>query len=85
MTRATPCIALAAALAIAGCATRTEYVTAELPKPGRPELPSIPGEQLQCISDDAYTALITRERRLREYAEQLEAVIESTHSEGSED
>lgn len=78
-------IALACAAAIAGCATRTEYVTTELPMPGRPELPTTPREELQCLSDDAYKAMATRDRRLREYVEQLEAVIESTHDDADED
>jgi len=74
-------IALVCATAVlAGCTnTRTEHVTTALPLPGRPELPRIPAEQLQCLADDAYGAIVTRDRRLREYAEQLEAVIRSTH------
>lgn len=71
-----------AAGVLAGCATpRVEYVTAPLPMPPRPELPAIPGEALQCLAEEDYRAVVQRDRLRREYAEQLEAVIESTHGE----
>lgn len=76
------CLAIALVLTLAGCAAPpTEYVTAPLPMPPRPELPSLSGEQLQCLSDEAYRDLVRRDQMRREYAEQLEAVIRSTHPE----
>lgn len=66
---------------MAGCTTPAiEYVTTPLPLPPRPELPSVSGEQLQCLSDEAYTALANRDRQRREYAELLESIIQSTHT-----
>lgn len=79
-------VALACAAVLAGCAgTRTEYVTTRLPLPPRPELPSIPGEQLQCLPASTYDAIATKDRLRREYAEQLEAIIRSTHDGGGDD
>lgn len=67
-------------LLMAGCAApRVEHVSVPLPMPVRPELPGIKGADLQCLSDDAYRTLVRRDRMRREYAEQLEAVILSTH------
>ncbi|KMQ73776.1 hypothetical protein [Marinobacter subterrani] len=57
-----------------------EYVTTPLPVPPRPELPSVSGEQLQCLSDETYTALVNRDRQRRDYAELLESIIQSTHT-----
>lgn len=68
-------------LLAAGCTNpRVEYVTAPLPLPPRPELPVVPGEALQCLAPDTYRALVERDRARRDYAEQLEAIIESTHT-----
>lgn len=73
---------LGAAALAAGCATRTEYVTVALPLPPRPELPTIAAERLMCLSDAAYAAIVIRDRRLRQYAQQLAAMIRSTHDNG---
>lgn len=68
------------ALILSGCGTApVEYVTTPLPLPPRPELPAIGGEQLQCLSDETYSAIVTRDRGRREYAETLESIIQSTH------
>jgi len=69
------------ALILSGCSTTqpVEYVTTPLPLPPRPELPAISGEQLQCLSDETYSAIVKRDRGRREYAETLEAIIQSTH------
>lgn len=78
-------LALAMTLALGGCSTpQVRYVTAPLPLPPRPELPTLTGNQLQCLSDEAYKAIVRRDRLRREYAEQLEAVIRSTHAEGTD-
>ena len=60
-----------------GCAT-VRYVPAPLETPPRPILPRIEAERLQCIDDATYRALVERDRLRREYAERLEALIEST-------
>ncbi|KMQ75342.1 hypothetical protein [Marinobacter subterrani] len=66
---------------LTGCTTPAiEYVTTPLPVPPRPELPSVSGEQLQCLSDETYTALVNRDRQRRDYAELLESIIQSTHT-----
>lgn len=70
------------AAALAGCAApEVRYQTVPLPLPPRPELPRIYGEELQCLSEDAYRRIVERDRMRRAYAEQLEAVILSTHEE----
>lgn len=76
-------LAIALMLSLAGCASQpVEYVTAPLPKPPRPELPTLSGEELECLSDEAYRKVVTRGQLRRDYAEQLEAVILSTHEDG---
>lgn len=42
----------------------------------RPVLPTVPADALQCLSNETYGALVDRELRLREYAEQCEAIVE---------
>ncbi len=67
-------------LLAAGCTTpRVEPITAPLPLPARPELPAIAGDALQCLAPETYRAMVERDRARRDYAEQLEAVIRSTH------
>lgn len=61
---------------LAGCASKP--TTFSLAKPPRPILPTIPAEQLECLPDDTYRAIVMRDSLRRWYAEELEAVIEST-------
>ena len=63
-----------------GCAA-VRYVPAPLEAPPRPVLPRIEAERLQCLDDATYRALVERDRLRREYAERLEALIESTQEE----
>lgn len=49
-----------------------------LPLPARPVLPAIKGHELGCLSGDAYRRLAERQRLLRQYAEELEVIIQST-------
>jgi hypothetical protein len=51
-----------------------------LPLPARPVLPAIQGVELECLSDDAYRRLADRQRRLRQYAEELEVIIKATRT-----
>ncbi|WP_435100813.1 hypothetical protein [Arhodomonas sp. AD133] len=72
--------AMAVCLLAAGCTTpRVEHVTTPLPLPPRPALPAVPNEGLECLAPDVYRALVERDRARRDYTEQLEAIIESTH------
>jgi hypothetical protein len=68
-----------------GCASRIEYVSQPLPLPVRPILPPVTANDLECVSDTAYDALVNRETLLRHYAEDLETIISSTHVEFSND
>lgn len=67
-------------LALAGCAT-TEYVNVSepLPVPDRPDLPTIPAGQMQCLSDSAYKALAVRDAQLKEHIKRLESILRTTH------
>lgn len=65
------------ALILSGCATKTVYITPELPLPEWPVLPVVAADDLACLSDDAYEALAVRDRLRRGYAEQLRAIIEA--------
>lgn len=58
-----------------GCATRIEYQTLPLPIVPRPVLPAIAPEELTCLSDETYTTLVTRQRLLRQWGEELELII----------
>jgi hypothetical protein len=45
-------------------------------------LPAIKATDLQCLSDATYARLAERNRLARQYAEQLELIIDSTQGEG---
>ena len=72
--------ALLLALLLVGCVPKpvVVYQTAELRVPSRPVLPTVSGAELQCLSDDAYTRLVVRERAIQRHVEMLESLIEST-------
>mgnify|MGYP006902066400 CR=1 FL=1 len=67
-------------LILTGCFTRTVAVCPELPDIQRPMLPRINADDVQCLSDQTWDVLVMRERLRREYAEDLEAVIEGARS-----
>lgn len=75
---------LAVALGSSACATRTVYVCPELPEPTRPSVPRLMDGALQCVSDIDAQQLAERERRLIEYAEDLEVII-GTHNENCQE
>lgn len=58
-----------------GCATEIRYVTAPLPLPPRPVLPTVSTQELAPLPDVVYRVIVERERLRREYAEELEAII----------
>lgn len=77
-------LALVTALILsAGCATeiRTVYVQEPLPLPDRPNVPTIKGEELACLSDEAYAKLVERDQMQFEHIRRLEAIIRTTHKE----
>ncbi|WP_427501382.1 hypothetical protein ACQE3E_06685 [Methylomonas sp. MED-D] len=49
-----------------------------LTRPTRPVLPAITAPELTCLTDDAYAKLAERNRLQRQYAEELETIIDST-------
>ena len=65
---------------LAGCATTEPvFVQEPLPVPDRPNLPTLNADMLQCLSDDAYEALVVRDTMLQEHVRRLEAIIQTTH------
>lgn len=54
------------------------YTVKSLPLPARPDLPLIQSQYLECLSDEAYSALVERDAKLQAYVKQLEAIIRST-------
>ena len=54
--------------------------TTALPLPTRPVLPTIQSSELRCLTDDAYRRLAVTKRLVRQYAEELEVIIKSTHN-----
>lgn len=71
-------ILLASAIWLAGCAT-VRPVPVTLPLPPRPVLTPVTASQVQCLAPDAYTALVDRERKLRTWGLELEAIIRANN------
>lgn len=70
-------ILLSATTSIASCASTP--TTTVLQVPSRPALPVITGEELQCLSVEAYLKLVIRDKLLHSHVETLEQVIRSTN------
>jgi len=68
---------LLAAITLASC--QTIATVPALPLPDQPNLPAIPGPELACISNEAYEALVLRDRLWENYAETLQNIIKATH------
>ena len=64
-------------LALAGCASRVEFVPSPAVCPPMPPLPAISAQELQPLTDDAYRKLVERELRLKEHIGQLRALCGS--------
>lgn len=47
--------------------------------PERPEVPTIKGEELMCLSGEAYAKLVERDQVQFEHIKRLEAIILTTH------
>ncbi|MEJ1496343.1 MAG: hypothetical protein RPU13_07615 [Candidatus Sedimenticola sp. (ex Thyasira tokunagai)] len=88
MIRSVLMLAIAAILITAGsgCSSTPEvrYVAQPLPMPQRPLLPALSADDLACITNDAYYRLVQRNRLRREYAEELEAIIQA-NNQGTEE
>lgn len=63
-----------------GCC-QTQFFVEPLPLPQRPVLPQLTASVLECLTPQDYAQLVERDRRRREYAEQLETIIKATHPE----
>lgn len=76
-------LTLAAAIILSsGCSwftPRVEYIPVELPLPPEITLPTIPAEDLECLPDAAYEALVKRDQLQTERRRMLREIIRSTH------
>lgn len=70
---------LTSAIILSSCSS-VVYRTDPLPLPPPPVLPRIKAPELQCLSADAYRRLVERDRKRRQYSEQLAEIIKSTRS-----
>lgn len=68
-------------LLLTGCAHQPVVVMPELPLPAEPALPTITAENIECLSDDTYEALVRREARLKGHIFVLRRIIEDHNSE----
>lgn len=67
-------------ISVAGCATtESVFVQEPLPVPDRPNLPTLNADGLQCLTDEAYEALVVRDTMLQEHVKRLEAIILTTN------
>lgn len=55
------------------------YVTVPLTAPARPILPTWKGSDMSCLTEEMKDKVRTRDLLRKQYAEQLEAAINSTH------
>lgn len=69
------------AFSLSGCSTTTVpmFVQEPLPIPDRPVLPTVKADDLACLSDEAYGALVQRDAVLAAHVRRLEAIIKTTH------
>lgn len=69
-------LAFVLAITLSGCAGPIEYrpIPAMLIPP-MPTPPTIKAAELTCLSDDTYLRLATRDRELRQYADELGALL----------
>ena len=67
---------IAITLVISACAANA--VTAPLPMPSRPDMPTVTDADLQCVSDAVYRRLAKKDLAYKYYTERLQAVIKST-------
>lgn len=70
---------LAAAIFLSSCAAKTLYVTTPLPLPPAPDYATVYGEELMCLTEDAYSRLAVTVMQRESYIETLRAIIATTH------
>ena len=74
-----------AMVSILGCAqkpiveTKTVYVPIPVKLPEKPVIPKIPGNKMECLSEDTKDDLLKRDLIMKAYIADLESTIESTH------
>jgi hypothetical protein len=62
---------------LVGCSTHS-YLYRPVPAalvPKNPDLPTVKADELQCLADDVYVRLATRDRMQRQYAAELRALL----------
>ena len=64
---------------LAGCTT-TVYRPVTLPLPLRPVLAPVKADALQCLTPDAYTTIVNRERGYKTWGLELEAIIKANNA-----
>ncbi len=70
-------IALVLLWGVFGCSTHS-YLYRPAPSyliPQKPDLPAVKARELQCLSDDVYVRLATRDRLQQQYADELRALL----------
>ena len=66
-------------IGINACTTvETVYVTNPLERPTRPTLPHITGAEAEQVPEITWAKVVERMRLVRQYAEKLEVIIDST-------
>ena len=69
-------LALAVVFAtLAACTPAPVVRPVQLPIPAPPDLPAISAEQVECLSDEAWAAIVERDLARKQYAERLRQVI----------
>ena len=63
-----------------GCSSTVEkvYVERELPLPDKPEVPTVQGEKLECLSKPVVKKLVKRDQTMQSYIDRLRAIIKET-------
>lgn len=72
-------IIIGSLLLLAGCACDPVYVTNPLTRPERPQVERITPEEVETVPYPVWTKIVKRLDTVKQYAEQLEIIIDSTH------
>lgn len=71
-------LAIVLLLGVLGCSTHS-YIYRPVPAqlvPQKPDLPAVKSDELQCLADDVYVRLATRDRMQKQYSAELRALME---------
>jgi len=63
---------------LSACGKTIEYKPIELSRPARPALPNLNMQKTQSIDDETWSVIVHRNLLMRQYAEQLELIIDAT-------